>query len=182
MNMKLMMSALVVSLLAACASTPQPEQKAQVENKTETRTVAPTQPQAEAKPVTGDSLSGAKLPAHQDPNNKLSERSVYFDYDKYVVKDDYKPLVEAHAKYLSDNRKLKVKIEGNTDERGSREYNLALGQKRAEAVKKMMATLGVSESQLESVSFGEEKPKAQGHDEEAYAINRRADIAYTDDK
>ncbi|MBB5017307.1 peptidoglycan-associated lipoprotein [Chitinivorax tropicus] len=177
---KVLLSALVVSLLAACASTPAPEApKAPVENKTQPQVEAP---KADTAPAPTDGLSTSNLPPHQDPNNKLSERSIYFDYDKYVVRDDHKALVEAHSKYLTEKRDLKVKIEGNADERGSREYNLALGQKRAEAVKKMMSTLGVSDSQIETISYGEEKPKATGHDEEAYAINRRADIVYADDK
>lgn len=178
---KVLLSALVVSLLAACASTPAPEAtpKVPVEDRTSQQD---TTKSPETNPVPSDSLSTANLPPHQDPNNKLAERSIYFDYDKYVVRDDHKALVEAHAKYLTEKRDLKVKIEGNADERGSREYNLALGQKRAEAVKKMMSTLGVTEGQIETISYGEEKPKATGHDEEAFAINRRADVVYSDDK
>jgi peptidoglycan-associated lipoprotein len=94
------------------------------------------------------------------------------------VKDEFKPMIEAHATYLKQNGKAKAFLQGNTDERGSREYNLALGQKRAESVKKMMSVLGVSESQMETVSFGEEKPKAEGHDESAWGQNRRTDIIY----
>jgi peptidoglycan-associated lipoprotein len=113
-----------------------------------------------------------------DPANPLSKRSVYFDYDSYSVKDEYKTVVEAHAKYLNTNKTKKVIIQGNTDERGSREYNLALGQKRAEAVRRALAALGVPESQLEAVSLGEEKPKAPGSDEASFAENRRADLVY----
>lgn len=109
---------------------------------------------------------------------KLAERSIYFDLDSFVVKDQYRDVVTAHADFLKKNPQRKVKLEGNTDERGSREYNLALGQKRAEAVKSMMRTLGVSEAQLEAVSFGEERPQEAGHDEAAYAKNRRSDIVY----
>ena len=108
----------------------------------------------------------------------LAKRSIYFDFDSYIVKDEFKGVVEAHAKYLVAHKDRKVVIQGNTDERGGREYNLALGQKRAEAVRKAMALLGVPESQIEAVSFGKEKPKAQGSDEAAYAENRRSDIAY----
>jgi peptidoglycan-associated lipoprotein len=113
-----------------------------------------------------------------DPANPLSKRSVYFDYDSYSVKDEYKTVVEAHAKYLNTNKAKKVIIQGNTDERGSREYNLALGQKRAEAVRRALAALGVPESQLEAVSLGEEKPKAAGADEASLSENRRADLVY----
>jgi peptidoglycan-associated lipoprotein len=114
----------------------------------------------------------------KDPNNPLAKRSVYFDYDSFVLKDEYRTVVETHAKYLNTNRSRKVIVQGNTDERGSREYNLALGQKRAEVVRKSLLTLGVSDAQIEAVSLGEEKPKSQGLDEAAFAENRRADLAY----
>jgi peptidoglycan-associated lipoprotein len=114
----------------------------------------------------------------KDPNSPLAKRSVYFDYDSFVLKDEFRPVVEAHAKYLNSNRSRKVIVQGNTDERGSREYNLALGQKRAEVVRKSLLTLGVSDAQIEAVSLGEEKPKSTGLDEAAFAENRRADLAY----
>lgn len=114
----------------------------------------------------------------RDPSNILSKRSVYFAYDSYTIEEQYRPLVEAHGKYLSGKPSANVLIQGNTDERGSREYNLALGQKRAEAVKRMLSASGVAERQIEAVSLGEEKPKATGSDESAWAQNRRADINY----
>ncbi len=114
----------------------------------------------------------------RDPANILSKRSVYFAYDSYTVDEQYRPMVEAHAKYLGGKSSANVLIQGNTDERGSREYNLALGQKRAEAVKRIMSASGVAERQIEAVSLGEEKPKAMGGDEAAWAQNRRADIIY----
>jgi peptidoglycan-associated lipoprotein len=110
------------------------------------------------------------------------QRSVYFDYDSTAVKDEYKPLVTAHARYLTSNRAQKIVIEGNTDERGSREYNIALGQRRADSVKQMMTLLGVQEGQIETISFGEEKPRAKGNDESAFSENRRSDIRYAGDK
>ena len=113
-----------------------------------------------------------------DPQGTLAKRSVYFDYDSYVVRDDGKQVVESHSGYLNKNKGRKILIQGNTDERGGTEYNLALGQKRAEAVRKSMAALGVDESQMEAVSLGEEKPKAMGSGEAAWAENRRADIVY----
>lgn len=113
-----------------------------------------------------------------DKNGVLAKRSVYFDLDSYVVKDEYKPVVSAHGQYLSTHKNRKVIIQGNTDERGGREYNLALGQKRAEAVRKSLSLLGVPESQMEAVSFGKEKPKATGSDEASWAENRRSDIVY----
>lgn len=127
--------------------------------------------------VNGAATGEAMNPLH-DPNNILSKRSVYFDFDSFVVKDEYKPLVEAHARYLQSHPEAKMTIQGNTDERGSHEYNIALGQKRADAVKRMMTLLGAGDSQIETVSFGKEKPKNPGHDEAAWAENRRDDIVY----
>ena len=114
----------------------------------------------------------------RDPANALSRRVVLFDFDSFVVKDEYRPLIEAHGRYLASNRSARMTIQGNTDERGSREYNIALGQKRADAVKRMMTLLGAQEAQIETVSFGKEKPKIPGNDEAAWAQNRRDDILY----
>ncbi|MBV8620048.1 MAG: peptidoglycan-associated lipoprotein Pal [Curvibacter sp.] len=106
------------------------------------------------------------------------ERIVYFDYDSYTVKPEFQALIESHAKFLKANPGRKVVIEGHTDERGGREYNLALGQKRSEAVVRSLSLLGVSDAQLEAVSFGKEKPVALGSDEASMAQNRRAEISY----
>ena len=103
---------------------------------------------------------------------------MYYDLDSFVVKDEFKPIIEAHGKYLRDNRNARVIVQGNTDERGGREYNLALGHKRAESVKRMLSVLGVQEAQIETVSFGKEKPRNPGSDEGAWAENRRSDIVY----
>jgi peptidoglycan-associated lipoprotein len=103
-------------------------------------------------------------------------RVVYFDYDSFVVKEDFRPLIESHEKVLSTNKGKRMVVEGHTDERGGREYNLALGQKRAEAVLRSLVLLGVNDGQLEAVSFGKERPKAQGSDEAAHAQNRRAEL------
>jgi peptidoglycan-associated lipoprotein len=113
-----------------------------------------------------------------DATGMLAKRSVYFDFDSYVVKDEFKPVIEAHSQYLIKNTDRKIVIQGNTDERGGSEYNLALGQKRAEAVRRALNLLGVADSQIEAVSFGKEKPKATGSNEAAWAENRRADIVY----
>ncbi len=143
--------------------------------KPEAKPAEPTVKPRVDKPVDQQALGAAAL---KDPNNILSKRSVYFSYDSSVVKDEYKPLVTAHARYLTQNRSARMTIQGKTDERGSREYNIALGQRRAEAVKQMMVLLGAKEQQIETVSFGEEKPRGQGHDEAAWRENRRDDIAY----
>jgi peptidoglycan-associated lipoprotein len=164
--------ALLVSsaaLLAACSSV-KLDEKPPVEEKT-------------AKPVAQDTRTVQTVDTKSadllnDPKGELAKRSVYFDYDSYVVKDEFKPLVAAHGKYLGAHKERKIIIQGNTDERGGSEYNLALGQKRAEALRKSLSLVGVPESQMEAVSLGKEKPKAQGHDEASWAENRRADIVY----
>ncbi|MBS0338592.1 MAG: peptidoglycan-associated lipoprotein Pal [Proteobacteria bacterium] len=173
------------ALLSACAGSPADEQAgASVEDR---KPGAVANQGAQTKPVPGGQvarvdLTQGKPPAGysilKDPKSILSKRSVYFDLDSFTIKDEFKPLVEAHAKYLRENATAKVLIQGNTDERGSREYNLALGQKRADAMKKMLILLGAKEDQVESVSLGEEKPKALGSTEEAYSENRRDDILY----
>jgi peptidoglycan-associated lipoprotein len=105
-------------------------------------------------------------------------RVIYFDYDSFTVRSEFQPAVDAHSRFLTSNKARKIAIEGHTDERGGREYNLALGQKRAEAVRRSMTLLGVAESQIEAVSLGEEKPAQTGSTEEAYARNRRAEVNY----
>ena len=116
---------------------------------------------------------------HLNPNSLIStQRSVYFDFDKFDIKSEYSALIERQGKYLASKPALAIRVEGNADERGGREYNLALGQKRAEAVVRALKVYGVTDKQVEPVSFGSEKPKATGHNEEAWAQNRRVDLAY----
>ena len=116
---------------------------------------------------------------HLNPNSLIStQRSVYFDFDKFDIKSEYSALIERQGKYLAAKPALAIRVEGNADERGGREYNLALGQKRAEAVRRALGLLGVSDAQMEAVSFGKEKPVAQGSDESAYSQNRRAALNY----
>jgi len=121
---------------------------------------------------------GSPFAALKDPSNILSKRTVYFDFDKFDVKPEYRPLVEAHAKFLRENPTAKMLIQGNADERGSREYNVGLGQRRSDAVKRMMTLLGVRENQVESVSLGEEKPACSEHNEDCWAKNRRDEMLY----
>jgi peptidoglycan-associated lipoprotein len=141
---------------------------------------APTPaPAAAAQPTAPGTATARTLPAHLDPASDIStRRSVYFDFDKAAVKPDSQGVVERHGKYLSSSPELAIRIEGNTDERGSAEYNLALGHKRAEAVRQALKLLGVRDAQMEAVSLGKERPKATGHDEAAWAENRRADLQY----
>lgn len=124
-------------------------------------------------------VNAPAMDALDDPKGLLARRSVYFDYDSYVVRPDADPVLSAHSNYLSHNGARTIIIQGNTDERGGSEYNLALGQKRAEAVRKSLALLGVPNARMEAVSFGKEKPKATGSDESAWAENRRDDIVYS---
>ena len=179
--MKRILTAMVVLFvlaLAGCAGTPTAEQTgAAVEDRGKPvgPPVVPAKPDTGAKPLVEKPLGAAAL---RDPGNILSRRSVYFDFDSNLVKDEFRPLVTAHARYLQQNPGTKMRIEGHADERGSREYNIALGQRRSEAVKQMMQLLGARPDQIEPVSFGEEKPKAPGHDEAAWAENRRGDIVY----
>jgi peptidoglycan-associated lipoprotein len=148
----------------------------------EERRRAAMQDQAEVRPLAGTGVGESRLqdPASmvKDPSSPLSKRSIYYEFDSSDVLDEYRPVVEAHAQFLLEQPELKVRIEGNCDERGSTEYNLALGQRRADGVKKALVVLGVPAGRIETVSFGEEKPKALGTDEEAYAQNRRSDIVY----
>jgi peptidoglycan-associated lipoprotein len=131
------------------------------------------------KPVASSTVATVTLPPHLDPKNLIStERSVYFDFDVFSIKSEYAALIERHGKYLASKPALAIKIEGNADERGSAEYNLALGQKRAQAVLQALKIYGAKEGQMEAVSWGKERPKATGHDETAWAENRRADIIY----
>jgi peptidoglycan-associated lipoprotein len=176
---KWIIAAIVVAALAGCKST-DTQTAAPVEDKgTGTTATAPGGASTTGVGSTGVSGSATAQPPHKDPANILSQkRSVYFDYDQFVIKDEFKATVEVHAKYLQGNRALRVILQGNTDERGTREYNIALGQKRSDAVKKLMVLLGATEIQIETVSFGKEKPRREGHDETSWAENRRVDIVY----
>jgi peptidoglycan-associated lipoprotein len=171
-NVTFILAALAV--LAGCQTKTPLTEPAPVVTRTE-----PTPPPAQ--PVNPNAIAPVTAPQVDelnDPKGVLVKRSVYFDFDSYVVREDGKPVVQAHSAYLGKNPQRKIIIQGNTDDRGGTEYNLALGQKRAEAVRRSMAALGVPETQMEAVSLGEEKPKAMGADEAAWAENRRADIVY----
>ncbi|MBU3646845.1 MAG: peptidoglycan-associated lipoprotein Pal [Limnohabitans sp.] len=149
-----------VALLSACSST-------KLDNNV-----------SDATGKAASSVAGV-VADHLNPNSAISrERSVYFDYDQFAIKASETAVVERQGKYLAANPGLNIRAEGNADERGGREYNLALGQKRAEAVARALKAYGVKDGQVEPVSFGSEKPKAPGHDEAAWAQNRRVDLAY----
>jgi peptidoglycan-associated lipoprotein len=168
-------AAALAALLAACSSGVKLDD-APVEDRraTAAQPGAGTTPggTTQVVPVTADPRTG-NLPG---PANVA--RIIYFDYDSYVIKPEFQSLIEGHARFLKTNNGRKIVIEGHTDERGGREYNLALGQRRSEAVRRALGLLGISDAQVEAVSFGEEKPAIPGSDERAWAENRRAEIAY----
>ena len=137
-----------------------------------------------APPTSGGGTQSRVAPVDANATNRTAQgpvnvsRLVYFDYDSFNLKPESQSVIEAHAKFLRANAQRKVSLEGHTDERGGREYNLALGQKRAEAVRRALSLLGVRDNQVEAVSFGKEKPAATGSDEAAWAQNRRVEIVY----
>lgn len=163
---KLTISVLLVSMLAACAS----DKPAEVAPAAATPAAPVAEATTAAAPVAVDALN--------DANSILAKRSAFFDFDKSAVKEADKPMVQAHGQYLAGNADRKVVVEGHADERGSSEYNLALGNRRADSVKKMLVVSGAKAGQISTASFGEEKPRASGHNEAAWSQNRRADIVY----
>ena len=175
---KLLVGVTLAMLLAACASK-DPVKETRVEDRsnttasTGTTTTPPNTQGTQTPPVNNRGLDPLK-----DPNSPLSKRVVYFDYDQDSVKAEYAQLIQAHATYLSQNRNRKVRLEGHADERGSREYNMALGQRRADAVRRASTVLGVGNDRIETISYGEDKPRSNGHDEAAWAQNRRVEIVY----
>lgn len=188
LSKKLLMALAVSAMLVACKSTP--IKPAAIEDKspappTASNTAtdnagADTSAIKEAKIDSSDNGDDKNNPL-KDPNNILSKRNIYFDYDSDAVKAEYRPIIEAHGKYLLAHPDTKMVVQGNTDERGTREYNLALGQRRSVAVKKALNLLGVKDSQIETVSYGEEKAVQNCADESCFAKNRRADVVYEGD-
>lgn len=168
-KLSLSVSVLLISLLAACASDKPAEVAPAPVAATETPAPVAETPK-DVAPVAVDELN--------DPNNILSKRETFFDFDKSVVKAEFKPMVQAHGQYLASHSDRKIVVEGNADERGSSEYNLALGSRRATSVKKMLVVSGAKTGQVATVSFGEAKPRDSAHNEAAWSQNRRADIVY----
>ena len=169
---KLVIGVLLVNLLAACASQKPKEEPAA---KVESAPVAEAPQQVEAAPPP---VARVEVDPLNDPNSILAKRSTYYPFDVYVVQEADKPVVQAHAKYLSEHANRKVRLEGNCDERGSNEYNLGLGQRRADGVKKMLEVGGASDRQIETVSYGEENPRLACHEEKCWKENRRTDLNY----
>ena len=164
------------AFLVACSSTPlTPPAAVPVTS----ATPVPVTTQADTQPAPPANLAANQVPPYLDPQNPLAkERSVYFDYDKSDIASKFDGLVQLHGDFLANHPDVAIKIAGNTDERGGSEYNLALGQKRADTVAKALKILGVKNQQIETISYGMEKPRNPGHDEAAYAENRRADLVY----
>jgi len=169
---KAIFPALALAVLYGCASAP-----------TEDKSIDASKPAA-AAPAPGTGAAAAPVAPTQLPATPiqdaslLSKRSVYYDFDRYDIKDEYRPVLQAHAKNLAASRGKKMLVQGNCDERGSREYNIALGQRRAEGVKRTLLLMGAADSQIEAVSLGEEKPRCTEHDESCWSQNRRGDMLY----
>ena len=160
----------------------QEELKRQLEEQ-QRRQQAQQQEQPIVRPLPDGTVGESQLTSDpwvqlKEAESLLSKRSVYYEYDRYDIQEEYVPIIEAHAKLLMAHSDLKIIVQGNCDDRGSREYNLALGQRRSDSVRRAMVLLGVNEKQIETVSFGAEKPVAFGQDEESWAKNRRSDIVY----
>jgi peptidoglycan-associated lipoprotein len=188
MRNKVVMSLMLVALLVGCKSTPMAP--ASVEDKSvgsgadSSASGAGSSDSSDTngiKEVNIDSNANAAGNELNDPNSILSKRNIYFDFDSDAIKSEYRPIVEAHAKYLVAHQSAKMVLQGNADERGTREYNLALGQRRAVAVKTALNLLGVQDSQIETVSYGEEKATPNCPDEACYQQNRRVDIVYSNE-
>ena len=175
-----LLAAALLIVLSACSTEPQRTSPA--------APVATTAPSPAATPPSGSTAPSAApktavatvtLPAYLDPANPLSrERSVFFEFDDFSIKPEYASVIERHGRFLTGQSAVAIKLEGHADERGSPEYNLALGQKRAEAVLRALRLQGVRVAQVEAVSWGEERPRATGHDEASWAQNRRVDLTY----
>jgi peptidoglycan-associated lipoprotein len=166
----------MMALLAACASKDPVATK--VEDRTPATTTGTTDIPRTSSTDTIKPPVGNPGDALKDRNNILSKRVVYFDFNTDAVKPEFAALIQAHANFLAQNRTRKIRLEGHADERGSREYNMALGQRRSNAVRVATSVLGVGNERMETISFGEDKPKSTGHDESSWAQNRRVEIVY----
>ncbi len=176
MNKSRLLVLMLAGLLAACGTTAKKEQSAASVQEQSSGAAKQSNGSAQTYGAGAENANG--MEELNNPKGPLSVRTIYFDFDSSDIKDKYQAVIEAHAAFLAAHPKVTVLLEGNTDERGSREYNLALGERRAEAVKRQMVVLGAAASQIRTTSYGEERPVALGHDEAAWAKNRRVDIVY----
>ncbi len=168
---------LALALAGGCATQSQNDSAATPASDSASRPSSASSSASSDSRVTGRSGASSSRSAARVAGQP-GERSVFFEFDKSNLSAQDRALIEAHAQYLRDHPDVKVRVEGNADERGSKEYNLALGQRRAETVTKVMQLLGVNDRRVEAVSYGEEKPRAEGHDEKSWSQNRRSDIQY----
>jgi len=182
MNFNRVALALLLMALAGCSTTkltePTPPAPAPAVERAPAPAVTPTATPATPTPTPQSTVRSVTVHPLDDPQSSLVARSVYFDFDSAVLHDSDRPVIESHAKFLTSSRTARVRIEGHADERGGSEYNLALGQKRADATLKALQLIGAPPAELEATSFGKERPKDPGHDEAAWARNRRADLNY----
>ncbi len=167
---------LSIGLLAGCSSTPRSDQQAGAEvSEQSTGADGYGSGATTSAASAGDNWEGDPL---ENPNSLLATRVIYFDYDQSTVRADYLDVISAHADYLAANPQVVVRLEGHADERGTREYNLGLGENRANAVRSLMMAQGVADNQMVVVSYGEERPSAYEHNDEAWALNRRVELIY----
>jgi len=172
----MIVAVLPLAFLAACATTGEKEAApAAAPEPTQTETMAPA---PAAEPSAAPAQAEMEIDPLQDPTSPLAKRVIYFDFDKSDIKSEYRPTLQAHAEYLADHPSVHVRLEGHADERGTREYNIGLGERRANSVRAYLTLQGVSASQIETISYGEERPVAMGHDESSWRLNRRVEIVY----
>ena len=173
MSTRLVLVLLISGFLFGCSSTEEKKDEVTIEDQG-----MPVEESAETQTYGTEEGERSKMSPLDDPNSPLATRIIYFDFDSSEVQAQYRPVVEAHAKYLAANPNVSITLEGHADERGSREYNLALGERRAESVKQQMTILGASSAQIRLVSYGEERPAVDGHDDYSWSQNRRVEILY----
>jgi peptidoglycan-associated lipoprotein len=173
---RMIVAVLPLALLAACATTgEEAAAPTAAPEPTQTETMAPA---PAAEPSAAPAEAEMEIDPLQDPTSPLAKRVIYFDFDKSDIKSEYRPTLQAHAEYLANHPSVHVRLEGHADERGTREYNIGLGERRANSVRAYLTLQGVSASQIETISYGEERPVAMGHDESSWRLNRRVEIVY----
>ena len=178
MKLKLLAALMMTGMIMGCETTPVQDTSALDQKPDDSATTGGLNSQGGSG---GAALAGAvsyDKNAINDPSSVLAEKVIYFEYNSDVISGDYRELVAHHGKYLLQNTDMKVRLEGHADERGSREYNIALGNRRAQAVRAMMATQGMNSKQLDVISYGEEKPVALSQDEAGWRLNRRVELVY----
>lgn len=174
---RMIVAVLPLAFLAACATTgEEAAAPAAAPEPTQTETMAPEAPSAET--AAAPMQPQMEIDPLQDPTSPLAKRVIYFDFDKSDIKSEYRPTLQAHAEYLANHPSVHVRLEGHADERGTREYNIGLGERRANSVRAYLTLQGVSAGQIETISYGEERPVAMGHDESSWRLNRRVEIVY----